>query len=158
MADVSGPQAVVEACVAWLDCPAVRAAGARTVQAWLPPLGEPSRVTMPAVCVHLEELTDQRIAFNGAGGLRQRAYPLAADVWWSVTAQHVEGAQAGCADLVEAVIDRLADDPSWDGAVSHSGPRFHARVLEDTYDALLAGRGVFAWRIRFSADLFPFAT
>jgi len=157
MADVSGPQAVIDACVAWLDCPAVLAE-AKTIQAWLPALGEPSRVAMPAVLVHLAGLPDERIAFNGAGGMRRRSYQVAADVWWSVTSQSPEAAQAGCAELVEAVIDRLADDPSWGGTVSHSGARFDARPLDDTYDALLEGRGVFAWRIQFSADLFPFAT
>lgn len=154
---VSGPAAVVDACVGWLDTSPQVQAAAKTVQAWLPALGEPSRVAMPAVLVHVVGLPDTRVALNGAGGMRQRSYGLAVDVWWSVTAQSPEVAQAGCADLVETVIDRLADDPSWNGAVVHSGARFDAAPLDDTYDALLTGRGVFAWRIRLSADLFPIA-
>lgn len=155
---VTGPAAVVESCADWLAASPVVSTQATTVRAWLPPLGEPSRTVMPAVLVHLVGVPDSRAAFNGAGGVRHRQYQLAVDVWWSVTTQTVGEAQSGCAELVETVIARLADDPTWGSDVVHSGGRIDARPLEDSYDDLLEGRGVFAWRITVTADLYPTAT
>lgn len=131
--------------------------GVPTVEGWLPAI-EPARPKMPAVYCHLLALPDARESFNGRGGVRQRTYRCGLDVWWHISTADPAAAQADAADLVELVVERVVSEPTWDGLVTHSGGNVDVRLLDDTYDDILAGRGVIAWRIAVDAHLYPIAT
>jgi len=150
------PSEIVDGVVRWLTS-ATTLATVPTIAAWLPSV-EPSRPRMPAVYVHLLGIPDARAAFNGQGGVRDRTYRVAVDVWWSITNPDPTGDQADVADLTEDVLTRLASDPTWGGLVLRSGGQVTVGPLDDTYTDLLAGRGILTWRIAVDADRYPIAT
>lgn len=155
-ATATSPSEVVAGVVRWLQAdPALD--GVPTIAGWIPAV-EPARPRMPAVYVHLLGFPDMREAFNGRGGVRDRTYRLAVDVWWSVQGSDPTGDQAAAADLVETILDRLVSDPTWDSLVCHSGGNVDVNLVDDTYADLLAGRGILSWRISLDADRYPIAT